>query len=95
MIINEIGAHMSKFPTARHPASWARHCPGNNQSAGKRHSGNTRNATKWLDRTPEEVAIAAIRTKHNYHHAQYKRLKPRRGHKKALGAVKHTAIHTV
>jgi transposase len=39
--------------------------------------------------------MAAIRVKANYLAAQYQRLKPRRGHKKALGAVKHTIIGAV
>jgi len=36
--------------------------------------------------------MAGIRVKANYPAAQYRRLKPRRGHKRALGAVKHTLI---
>ena len=36
--------------------------------------------------------MAAIRVKGHYLEAQYRRLKPRRGHKRALGAVKHTMI---
>ena len=36
--------------------------------------------------------MAAIRTKDTYLAAQYARLRPRRGHKKALGAVKHSII---
>jgi transposase len=95
VIISEIGTDMSKFPSPRHLASWAGQCPGNDQSAGKRRSGRTRNGSKWLDYTLEEAALAAIRVKDTYLHAQYKRLKPRRGHKKALGAVKHTVIYTV
>ena len=39
--------------------------------------------------------MAAIRVKANYPAAQYRRLKPRRGHKRALGAVKHTLICTI
>lgn len=92
VIISEIGGDMSRFPSARHLASWAGQCPGNDQSAGKRRSGKTRNGSKWLDYTLEEVAIAAIRVKGTYLQAQYSRLRPRRGHKKALGAVKHTII---
>jgi transposase len=61
----------------------------------QRRSGKTRNGSKWLDYTLEEVAIAAIRVKNTYLQAQYKRLKPRRGHKKALGAVKPTSIRTI
>ncbi len=40
----------------------------------------------------EEAALAAVRTKDVYLAAQYARLRPRRGHKKALGAVKHSII---
>ena len=47
---------------------------------------------KWLDWSLEEAAMAAIRTKDVYLAAQYARLKPRRGHKKALGAVKHSIL---
>jgi transposase len=91
-IIGEIGADMSAFASARHLASWTGQCPGNDQSAGKRRSGKTRNGSKWLDFALEEAAMAAIRLKANYPAAQYRRLKPRRGHKRALGAVKHTLI---
>jgi transposase len=92
VIISEIGVDMSVFPTAKHLVSWAGQCPGNDQSAGKRRSGKTRKGSKWLDWTLEESALAAIRTKDVYLAAQYARLKPRRGHKKALGAVKHSIL---
>jgi len=95
VILSEIGGDMSRFPTPRHLASWAGQCPGNDQSAGKRRSGKTRDGSKWLDWTLEEVALAAVRVRGTYLHAQYQRLRPRRGHKKALGAVKHTVICAV
>jgi hypothetical protein len=83
---------MSVFPTAKELASWAGQCPGNDQSAGRRRSGRTRKGSKWLDRALEEAALAATRTNNVYLQAQYQRLRPRRGHKKALGAVKHSII---
>ena len=92
MIIAEIGVDMSVFPTAKELASWAGQCPGNDQSAGRRRSGKTRKESKWLDWALEEAALAATRTNDVYLQAQYQRLRPRRGHKKALGAVKHSII---
>ncbi len=89
-IIAEIGVDMSVFPSEKHISSWAGQCPGNDQSAGKRRSGKSRKGSKWLDYTLEEAALAAIRVKDSYLAAHYQRLRPRRGHKKALGAVKHT-----
>jgi transposase len=92
VIIAEIGVDMSIFPTDKQLASWAGICPGNDQSAGRRRSGKTRKGSKWLDWALEEAAMAAIRTKDVYLAAQYARLRPRRGHKKALGAVKHSIL---
>lgn len=91
-IIAEIGIDMSVFPDAKQLASWAGQCPGGDRSAGKRRSGRTRKGSKWLDWALEEAALAAIRTNDAYLAAQYGRLRPRRGHKKALGAVKHSII---
>jgi transposase len=45
VIVSEIGIDMSVFPTAKHLASWAGQCPGNDQSAGKRRSGRTRDGS--------------------------------------------------
>jgi transposase len=93
VIIAEIGADMSCFATAGHLASWAGQCPGNDQSAGKQRSGRTRKGPKWLGMALEEAALAATRTKtKSYLAAQYQRLRPRRGHGRAVGAVKHSII---
>jgi transposase len=91
-VLAEIGTDMSRFPSAKQLASWAGQCPGNDRSAGKRRSGATRHGSKWLDVALTEAALAATRTKDVYLAAQYQRLRPRIGHGRALGAVKHTII---
>ncbi|MEO9175642.1 MAG: IS110 family transposase [Gaiellales bacterium] len=92
VIIAEIGVDMSVFPSAGQLASWAGLCPGNDTSAGKRRSGRTRKGPRWLGIALTEAALANTRSRNTYLSAQYRRLKSRRGHRRAIGAVKHSMI---
>ena len=95
VLIAETGGDMSVFPTAGHLASWAGMCPGNDESAGKRRSGRTRNGSKWLRATLIESAKAASRTRDTYLAAQYQRLRLRRGANKATTAIAHSMLVAV
>jgi transposase len=92
VIIAEIGADMSIFPTAGHLASWARMCPGNNITGGKRKSGTTGGGNRWLREMLVECAWAASRQKDSYLAAQFWRLARRIGKKKAALAVGHSIL---
>lgn len=91
-ILVMIGVDMSRFLTAAHLASWAKLCPGNDESAGKRGSGRTGKGNPWLRTALLEAARAAARARDTYLAAQYHRIAARRGAKRAAVAVAHTIL---
>jgi transposase len=66
--------------------------PGNNESAGKRKSGQTTKGNTALRTALVEAAWAATRTKGTSRRARYQRLVKRMPKKKALMAVAHTML---
>ncbi len=61
-VISEIGADPAAFfITAAHLASWTGLCPGNHESAGKRHHGRRRPGNQHLQSLLVECAWAAVR----------------------------------
>lgn len=91
-ILAEIGADITLFPSADHLASWVGICPGNNESAGKRRSGQTARGNQWLKTLLVQCAHAASRAKGTYLKAYYHRLAARRGKKRAAIAVAHKQL---
>ena len=86
VLVAEIGTDMSRFKTPGHLVSWAGLCPRLDESAGKARSTRTRHG-HWLKTTLVQAAWAAVRKKDNYLHAQFLRIKRRRGAKRAIIAV--------
>lgn len=95
VILSEIGADMSRFPSAGHLLSWAGLCPRNDESAGKRRSTRVREGSKWLKTTLVQAAWAATCVKDTYLRAQFLRIKSRRGPKKAILAVAASILTAV
>jgi transposase len=87
VLVAEIGTDMSRFPSVGHLISWAGLCPRLDESAGKRRSTRTRQSAPWLKPTLINAAWAATRKRDSYLHAQFLRIKARRGAKKAILAV--------
>lgn len=94
-ILSEIGMDMGRFASAGHLLSWARLCPRNDESAGKRRSSRLKKGANWLKTTMVQCAWAAARTKGCYFQAQFQRLKRRHGPKKAICAVAASLLTTV
>ena len=87
-IVSEIGGDMSVFPTAKNLVSWAGCCPRNDQSAGKVKSTRISRAGCYLKPLLVQISNALLRSKkHPEFRERYRRIKVRRGHKKAIIAV--------
>ena len=92
MIVAEIGVDMTVFEDAKHLASWAGLCPGNRESGGKRMSGRTRKANRYVRRAMCQAAWAAAHTKNTFLSAFYRRMQVRKGPQKAVMALAHHLI---
>ena len=87
-VLSEIGGNMSVFPTAKHLVSWAGCCPRNDKSDRKIKSTRISRAGSYFKPVLVQVANALIKSKkHPEFTTRYKRIKTRRGHKKAIIAI--------
>jgi transposase len=62
-IVAELGVDRGVFTDSKHLASWAGLCPGNRESGGKRMSGRTGKANRYVKRGMCQAAWAASHTR--------------------------------
>ena len=87
-VLSEIGGDMSVFPTAKNLVSWAGCCPRNGQSNHKIKSTRISRAGSYFKPVLVQIANALIKSKkHPEFTTRYRRIKTRRGHKKAIIAI--------
>jgi len=95
-ILVETGTDMTRFPTSAHFASWARVCPGNNESAGKRQYASIGGGNRWLRNALLEAAWTVSHSrKQTFFTARYRRIAARRGRKRAAIAIAHSLLIAV
>src|SRR5215471_8705668 len=69
-LVAEIGTDISRFPSAKHLASWVGVCPGNKESGGKRLSGRTTKGNVWVRGMLAEAVWSIAQHRGTYLHAQ-------------------------
>lgn len=89
VLLAEIGCDMSQFADAKHLCSWAGLSPRSNSSAGKSKSSRIMRAGTYLKPLMVQCALTASTRcrEEDYFAVKYRRIKARRGHKRAVIAV--------
>ena len=88
VVVSEVGADMSKFPSDKHFASWLGLCPGTKITGGKVMSGKTKRCANRAAQALR-LAAAALRSSQSALGAYYRRMCARMDKPKAVTAAAH------
>jgi transposase len=88
-IIAEVGAEAATFASAKNLSSWVGACPGEDESAGVNYSPRSPKGNRQMRRILNQAANAAVKHKGSIFEIVYRRLVPRLGHNKTIGAIAH------
>src|SRR5215470_12639882 len=88
-IIAEAGAKAATFASAKNLSSWVGACPGEEESASVNSSARSPKGNRHMRRILNQAANAAVKRKGSIFEIVYRRLVPRLGHKKTIGAIVH------
>jgi len=86
-IIAEAGVDMNAFPSSQQFASWTGLVPRTDESAGKRRNTSISGGNRYIRNALVGAAWSAVITKNSYWRAEFQRLRPRLGSKKAIVAI--------
>jgi len=88
-IIAEVGAKAATFASAKNLSSWVGACPGEEESAGVNYNRQSPMGNRHMRRILNQAANAAVKYKGSIFEIVYRRLVPRLGHNKTIGAIAH------
>jgi transposase len=93
-LLSELGLDASRFPSAKHFASWLGLCPGSRITGGKRKSSKTRQVANRVA-TALRMAAQTLNRSHSALGAFYRRMQARMGAPKAITATAHKLARIV
>jgi transposase len=94
-IIAEVGAKATTFASAKNLSSWVGACPGEEESAGVNYSPRSPKGNRNMRRLLNQAANADVKRKGSIFEIVYRRLVPRLGHNKTIGAIAHRLCHLI